>query len=164
MDNEALLKIDVELDPTEWHGHACELLWAEPRTAPGDVGKVLKLVNTPYFAKKLSWGDIVQVQLSCDDNRYKIGRVLERSGHSTYRVLVDPENSKFDSYLAHLKKLGCRYERATLELPEGSRVLYAIDIPPDADVYAAYSIFEQGEKDSTFVFEEGHVGHRLRGA
>jgi hypothetical protein len=36
------------------------------------------------------------------------------------------------------------------------------DVPAETDIYAAYSIFSDGERENVWIFQEGHVGHKLR--
>ncbi|MEL7521275.1 MAG: hypothetical protein AAGJ80_06605, partial [Cyanobacteria bacterium J06553_1] len=59
---------------------------------------------------------------------------------------------------------GCSYESGTEKMSDGKKILYAIDVPTETDVYEVYDILEEGEEKDVWVFEEGHVGHPLKNA
>jgi hypothetical protein len=40
--------------------------------------------------------------------------------------------------------------------------IIAVDVLPEADVYAVYAALGQAEKEGVIDFEEGHCGHALR--
>ena len=42
------------------------------------------------------------------------------------------------------------------------RMLYAVDVPESEDIYAAYEVLKKGEREGIWLFEEGHVGHKLK--
>ena len=80
--------------------------------------------------------------------------VVERSGHSTYRVLVS-EGAPLDIWqrqLALLQEIGCSYERATERL-------FGIDVPSDVNIHDVYRLLADGEAGGAWSFEEGHCGH-----
>jgi len=89
--------------------------------------------------------------------RLMVTGIVDRGGHSTYRIFLPEHISEhqFAKDWVPLHELGCTYERAT-------RRLIAIDVPPDADVYAVYEALDRGEMDRLWKFEEGHCGHPLR--
>jgi hypothetical protein len=159
-DGSNLTKVCFDLDPREWHGSACERLWAE---YVGDTvdGRALQLNNSPFFTKGVSFLDIVAATKT-EYADYKFERVLDRSGHSTYMLLVPPDSKRFMAFWTRLKGLGCTYESATITTSLGERTLYSVDVPPSADIYAVYEILEEGEKSEAWIFQEGHVGHRLK--
>lgn len=43
-------------------------------------------------------------------------------------------------------------------------ILYAIDVPPETDIYAVCAILDEGKAQDVWYFGEGHVGHPLRDA
>jgi hypothetical protein len=130
---------------------ASESLWAEP------AGNLLfRLRNVPFFAYGFSERDIVRVEES--GGKLVVTAIEERGGHSTYRIFLPTETTeeRFAGDWELFERLGCTYERA-------NRRLVAIDVPPRADIYAVYTVLEDGEKDGLWEFEEGHCGHALRG-
>jgi hypothetical protein len=53
-----------------------------------------------------------------------------------------------------LKALGCDIEVATDKI-------IAVDVLPQADVYAVYTALQDAEQSGIIDFEEGHCGHPL---
>jgi hypothetical protein len=49
-----------------------------------------------------------------------------------------------------------------METSLGSRMLYSVDVPAAADIYAVYENLTKGEEDKVWMFQKGHVGHKLR--
>ena len=84
--------------------------------------------------------------------------LVDTSGHSTYRLIREGKNDEFDKYWSKLESLGCTYESGDYK---GVR-LYAVDVPRTADIYKVYEILELGQSENAWMFEEGHVGHKLR--
>jgi hypothetical protein len=144
-----LVKLTVPLEAQAWHGSATETLWAE-KLANGQY----RLRNTPFYAYGLSVEDIVFAQEEAGGLVFT--GIARHGGHSTYRI-VKSEGvalSRFQEQWEPLQKLGCSYE-------EGPGRLLAVDVPPEADIHAVYSILEQGEQGRSWSFEEGHCGHPL---
>jgi hypothetical protein len=139
-------KIVLSLDPNAWHGHATETVWAE------QVGtRRYRLKSVPFYAKDLSYGDVVITSPSEQGER--VERVAIRSGHSTYRLFlaedVSFESEVFHRYWKPLENLGCTMERAT-------KRLIAVDVPPSTSIHAAYQRMEDGERRGIWEFEEGY--------
>ena len=143
------VKITIALPDGSIHG--AETVWAE--VVSSDTFRVR---NIPTWAYDVSLDDVVQAQ-SGGDGRLAFDRVAERGGHSTYRIRLEDgdDASRFDQRWAALQELGCRYESHSEE------PLYAVDVPPDADIHRVYEILEAGEADGTWDFEEGHCGHAV---
>ncbi len=143
-------KVFINLPPDEWHGFLTESLNA---TRVGE-GKY-RLENTPFFARGVSYKDIVSV--SENEGRLVLDKVLISSGHSTYRILLksDPKGSRrWMDYWKPIEKLGCTYE----ENRELALTMLAIDIPGNVCVHEAYKLLEEGETAGVWEFEEGHCG------
>lgn len=143
-----LVRVTVILDPEDKQGFGSESLWAE------SLGQSrYRLRNSPFFAYGISNDDIVLGKK--EDGVLKVQGVLLRGDHSTYRLRLVNDSIDSALFLKHwepLQKIGCTFE-------EGPVV--AIDVPPDADIYAVYRLLEEGEKMGIWQFEEGHCGHRL---
>jgi hypothetical protein len=77
-------------------------------------------------------------------------------------LLVPTICLSFDEYWKGLQDLGCTFESKSIKTAWGDRILYAVDVPAETDIYAAYSIFSDGERENVWIFQEGHVGHKLR--
>lgn len=144
-----LVKVRFQLEPGAWHGSATETLWAERVD-----DRRLRLRNVPFYAFGVSTEDVVFARPV--DGMFEFEGISIRGGHSTYRIIIGSktEVSRLEEWWARLAELGCTYE-------QGAGELRAVDVPPSADVRAAYSVLEQGERAGVWGFEEGHCGHPL---
>lgn len=150
-DNKSNLeKVLIELEEDAWHGHAVESVWVEK------VGKDrYRIMNVPFYAYGLSIEDVIVTK----DYRgtHAVLTVVERSGHSTYRLFlaegVGIDSQVFRENWILLQNLGCTYERAT-------RSLLAVDVPPLAEIHEVYQLLEHGVAAGVWDFEEGHCGHK----
>jgi hypothetical protein len=160
--NAARVKIIFQLDPTDWHGSASEGLWAEPvdKASPGTA---YRLINSPFFVRGVSFLDLVRAASRTDGGPgLEFAGVIDHSGHSTYMLLVPVVCPDFDAYWARLQELGCTYESSSIRTGLGERMLYSVDVPPASDIYRVYGVLEEGERNNVWIFQEGHVGHKLR--
>ena len=152
---EKLIKVSFELDQSDWHGHGSETLWASPIVET--ERRTFRIMNSPFFAKGISYRDIVKA--SAPDNNFILDfkEVVERGGHSTYMLLFKVTEARVDSYWNMLKKSGCSYESMHIKLSIGERLLFSVDVPPSADIYEIYEIIQRGESDSVWMFQEGYA-------
>jgi hypothetical protein len=141
-----MAKVLFYLDSGAWHGSATETMWATP------IGRdEFMLENSPFYAYGVSFGDTVLAPRQ--DGMPVFKEVIRRSGHSTYRLLIDDaQSSNFEKFWEPLRERGCTYE-------EGIKPLLAVDVPPQANIFEVYRLFEAGEKSGVWSFEEGHCGH-----
>lgn len=141
-----MAKVQFNLEPSAWHGSATETMWATPS---GSDEFVIK--NVPFYAYGVSFGDTVLAPRMDGMRIFK--EVIRRSGHSTYRVLVNGEHAvEFEKFWEPLRERGCTYE-------EGFEPLLAVDVPTHADIFEVYELLDNGEKAGVWSFEEGHCGH-----
>lgn len=140
-------KIVARIEEGAWHGHTTETLWAERI----DDNRY-RLRSVPFFVCALSVEDIVTTRR--EDDVDVITGVSLYGGHSTYRIFLSegilPESNSFRKHWQPLADLGCTYER-------GTERLFAVDIPPAADLHVAYDLFAKGETAGVWDFEEGSV-------
>lgn len=124
-----------------------ETVWAE---ALG--GNRYRLRNVPYLVRGFSEQDVVTA-IEVDGQLKVIGEATS-SGHSAYRIYLrkDDAGADFSSAWLPLKTLGCSYERATNRL-------IAVDVPPNADIFAVHRVLQEGEESGKWTFEEGNNGH-----
>jgi hypothetical protein len=124
-----------------------EFLWARPVSAHAYV-----LDNIPFYVRGVSYMDTVQALPAVSDGTLAFSKVLERSGHSTYRIIfcdIGPDAGKDNKdFLRLLEERGCDFERA-------GEQLYAIDLPPGVNVHEIYALLERKEKENLLGFEEG---------
>jgi hypothetical protein len=153
-------KISFNLDPREWHLTPSEALWAEALSEKN----AYRIHNTPFCIDGISYLDEVVAITDSKSGFLEFGGVvLARSGHSTYRIVTIPLEPRFLSIWQELEDIGCSYEGAKdIETSMGQKDLFAVDVPPQTDIYAAYRILERGEADSIWQFQEGHVGQKLQ--
>ena len=145
-----LVKINFKLSAEDRaQGVEAENLWAE------NLGNGrFRVDSIPFYVYGLSYGDIVDADI--EDGRLVFRTVVKRSGHSTYRVLVNDqkgfESDGFQNLWSQLERLGCSSEVA-------KKRWIAIDVTPSADIHAVYGILEAGEESGVWSFDEGHCGH-----
>jgi Domain of unknown function (DUF4265) len=146
---EHLVKIRFPLDPADWKDLKSESLWAR-EIAPGRY----RVKNSPFYVYGISAEDVVYAR--DQEGVLTFVSVYKRAGHSTYRILLKPEESvksaRFLQNWMPLEDIGCAYELAK------SRWL-AVDVPPQADIFVAYQLLEKGEAAKVWTFEEAHCGH-----
>jgi hypothetical protein len=155
MDTRNAIQVDVQLDPDSWHGTNTEGIWTRLVKPLADRA-IVEVDNIPFFAKSLSLGDKICIRFHhC---RVTIDGVVERGGHSTYRVFFEKQSIAVSKMLDIIKAMGCDWERTKFRGGE----LYALDIPPEVDIYNVYQILEAGQREGSWLFEEGYVGDPLR--
>lgn len=148
MTNEIRDKIIFKLE-NNWHKQGTETVWASKLS-----NNQYRIENVPFYAKGISYGDIVKINSKGDDLHFS--EVVEKSKHSTYRIYLMPEisNERFKEFWNGLQVIGCTYEKA-------DKNLYAIDVPSETNIYKAYELLEKGEKKGIWDFEEGDCGHLI---
>lgn len=153
MTRDKMVKVVFVTDGAAWHGMTAERLWALP------VGiSLYQPENSPLYATAVSYEDVVVARPgSTGDLQFE--SVHSRGGHSTYQFILEEGVTKADMapYWKPIERLGCTSE-SSLE-PED---VFAVDVPPNTDVYAVYSLLEAGEQAGIWKFGEGHCGHSLR--
>jgi hypothetical protein len=150
-----LIKVRFELDPSDWHGHASETLWASPIVET--EWRNFRIMNSPFFATGISNRDIVKASALDNDFILDFKEVVERGGHSTYMLLFKSTEARFSFYWNMLEKSGCSYESMSIKLSIGQRSLFSVDVPPSADLHEVYEILQRGEGDDVWIFQEGYA-------
>lgn len=134
-------------------GTRTEILWARPLE-----DGLFELLNTPFHVVGVSRNDVISATpLPGYGGRYLFGRVLEKSGRSTYRVLTYPETTLagFLGVWKQLEAMGCSYEQP----PGGLSALHAIDVPPTADIEKVLVLLRTAQVEGVWDFEQGDCGH-----
>jgi hypothetical protein len=147
--NRPLAKVIFNL-ADDWHGFETETVWAE---AVGE--ERLKLKNSPFYAKGVSFQDVINVK-KIENDIFLFDSVLIAEGHSTYRIIVakSTPHEIFENYWKPIEGLGCSYEAA-----KDLYSILAVDVPSETDIHEVYRLLEKGEEDGVWDFEEGHCGH-----
>ena len=107
--------------------------------------------------KENNYEDIVGATPTDDRRVFEFERVVERSGHSTYMLIVEADNEKFGPYWDKLQERGCSYEPMEMEFSMGRRRLLSVDVPPAANVHEIYRLLEEGEAHGIWTFQEGYA-------
>jgi hypothetical protein len=146
------IKIKIPLPANDASGGEAEWVWADPA---GNDTFVVR--NVPTFVYGLSYGDTVRAKREDDVPVFE--GVVQRGGHSTYRVYAksDRKSPQVMSVLQTLEKMHCDLDPATNKI-------VGIDVLPEADIYEVYRVLEEAERTGVLEFEEGHCGHPLNNA
>ena len=138
-------KVVFELEKGEFP-YSTESVWAERIS-----GNRFRLLNSPFFVFGVSCEDVVEAEPH--GHIYRFVRVLQRSGRSTYRIILQGERTINDAEFLQrwqaFQDAGCTYESANDKY-------ISIDMPPTADVHLLYQLLQDGENMGVCVFEEGH--------
>src|SRR3982751_709547 len=137
-----LVKIRFDLDPSDWHGHGSETLWAEPVCQRGP--DVFLIRNSPFFTRGINHLDIIQATSTDNRNVHSFKSVVQRGGHSTYMLLLEPDDERVSPYWMMVEEAGCSFESATIRLSIGPRTLYSVDVPGKVDLAEVYRLMAQG--------------------
>ena len=106
------------------------------------------LDNTPFFARGVSFGDVVRVERRDGLNIYR--EVVQPSGHSTLRVILF-EQAQAEVLRHRLRGLLCATEQS--HIPG----LVAVDVPPSADLTEVRRFLDEGEQAGLWEYEEAAV-------
>jgi hypothetical protein len=123
--------------PNHWAAQGTEVLWA--RRAGVDV---YQIVDVPFFAYDLHYGDVVRADPV-------VRALVRRSGHTTLRIVfrrAEESRARRIALLSELAPLGVSFESW-----DGS--FFALDVAPDGDVDAVLDRLEWLEKRDTLGFE-----------
>jgi hypothetical protein len=141
MSTEELVKVHIDL-PNHW-AIGGESLWAAPL---GD--DLYRIENVPFFAYGLNFLDVVLATADSEELKPEIRKVVNPSGHRTYRILFKKETAREEqeAMLAMLEKYNASFERA-----DGSHV--AVDIKPNGDYNAIFDQLDAFEQEGFLSFE-----------
>jgi hypothetical protein len=133
------LKKDADgYPPDDW-----ESVWAY-EVEPG----LYSIDNVPFFARGVSWGDVVSVDRKDDELHFK--EVVRPSDHSVLRVIVH-DKSKVGEMHDKLKEMNCDTEQS--HLPS----LLTVDCPPTAELRKVLDFLNEGEADGRWTYEEASI-------
>ena len=112
----------------EWPPVRGECVWA---TVLGDDRYLID--NIPFFAMDIALNDVVEAK-STDGGELEFVRKVRSGGHSTLRVLAEPDLQS--ELRGQILALGCGIEA------DGSGVQFAVDVPPESDLEAVLALCE----------------------
>ena len=102
-----------------------------------------ELDNTPWFTYGLSLHDVIEARPPAPGEFPAFVRVIRKSGYRTIRLILDPPaDASPDSQdiLDRLRELGCSYEGMYHRL-------FAVDIPPEVDLWAIRAFLITTERE-----------------
>ncbi|HEY1747939.1 MAG TPA: DUF4265 domain-containing protein [Xanthobacteraceae bacterium] len=139
----ALEKYQLE-DDAMWPPYGVETLWAEVLTP-----NRLRLLNSPFFAKGISYLDDIIV--ANNDGVFDFLEVAKRSGHGTVRALLrdDKQQAFAEHAVAATSKLGCS--------TEWGGAVASIDIPPSVNADLALEALVEARDRGAIYLEIGFL-------
>jgi len=126
MPTEPLVKVELRGDDGE-----VETLWAFHLGA-----NRYRLDNTPWYAYRVSTGDIIEAEAESAGSFPVFRRVIEKSGYRTIRIVADVDFT--DEFLKEINALGCSFEGAT-------RRYIAIDVPANVQLETVAAFLTNNE-------------------
>jgi hypothetical protein len=143
---EGLVRIRVPLEPAPGAaGPADDWLWAEPLGS----GRY-RVESCPFFAYGVSRDDVVWASDAEGEDAPRLEGVLEKSGHRTLRVALDPgvdvSDGAVQGLLERLLELGCTHETLRPKL-------VALDVPPEVEVTVVAELLQALAVDRTILWE-----------
>jgi hypothetical protein len=143
---EGLVRIRVPLDRSASEpGPADDWVWGEPL----GNGRY-RVESCPFFAYGISRNDVVRAQDGTGQESPQLEDVIEKSGHRTLRLALDPEvtlgGPDAQKLLERLLEMGCTHE---LLRPK----IVAIDLPPQADLEAVAGVLQEQARAGSLVWE-----------
>ena len=143
--SDALVRIRVALDHAAETGPADDFLWAEPLGS----GR-FRIESCPFFAYGVSRDDVVLAVEMAGEDAPRLEDVLEKGGHRTLRLALDPgidlADSSVQGLLERLLELGCTHEALRPKL-------VAIDVPPQVDVAVVAQLLQALVQEGTLLWE-----------
>jgi hypothetical protein len=143
---EGLVRIRVPLDaPPDATGPTDDWIWAEPLGS----GRY-RVESCPFFAYGVSRDDVVRATEPGRDEAPLLEDVIEKGGHRTLRLALDPAVDVADrsvqGLLERLLELGCTHETLRPKL-------VALDVPREVDVAVVAELLQSLADDGVILWE-----------
>ena|SRR6266568_2151472 len=144
--SEALVRIRVPLEsPPPGGGPPDDWVWAEPLGS----GR-FRVESSPFFAYGISRDDVVLAVAAAGEAEPRLEDVLEKGGHRTLRVALDPKaeitSSAVQGLLERLLELGCTHESLRPKL-------VVLDVPGEVDVEVVLDLLQALADEGTILWE-----------
>lgn len=151
-DDDKSVEIQFPLDVHDgWPPVEVESLWC----VPVDVAKGrYRVDNVPLFAVGVAWRDLVHAEREAG-GPLTFKDVIESSGHSALRVLVDPDADP-ESVAIALTERGAGVQRTPIE------ALLTVDLAPDFDAAPLLLWLDEAEAAGLLEWEEGALADAHR--
>ena len=135
-DTHGMVKVGLQAPDGEF-----ETMWATPMG-----GSRYRLENSPFYAYRVSWQDIVEAHADAT-GLLLFSRVVAKSGHRTVRLIINPgidEAPERKQILEDLIALGCSYEGYNPRY-------FSIDLPPGVDLSAVAALLTERDEKWEYV-------------
>ena len=152
-DTKGFIQISYPVERDSWDGAVTEDLWVKLVKALPPHRAIVEVRNIPASTKSLSFGDKISVMYR--EGKVKFDAIVERGGHSTYRIFVEHQSPDASRMLDLIKAMGCDWEAG----PHLSGKLYAVDVPPEVNIHDVHEILDKGRREGHWFCQEGYVGH-----
>ena len=133
-----LTKDEDGYPPSDWEG-----LWAEPAGA----GR-WRLDNIPFYVYDVSNRDVIAAEEA--DGRLEFRKVLERGGHSTFRIIFE-DLATVKRVRDELRAMGCSTEGSNIKR------LVSVDVKSGVSVDAVRAYLEAEGERSGLGFEDACI-------
>jgi hypothetical protein len=138
---------DLDLERPGWPPVSTERLWGEKTRVKFEV----RVVNTPFFARGIAYGDLVQVRPDHDRRELVFERFTAESGHSTVRIVFMNTEARGDV------EGGLEAARCSWESTRQFGSLLAVDIPSAVDYRALRAWLRKRADSGAIEFQEGAI-------
>lgn len=140
------IQFPVEQDGDGYPPVTIETLWANA-ISDGSY----EIDNIPFYARDVNWKDRVSATCS-EDGMLTFERVLNRSGHSTIRIIALMK-SEMPSIQKEIESLRCTWEGS--DVPS----LISVDIPPTVKISDVRKILDADTEMGRLEYEEACIQH-----
>jgi Domain of unknown function (DUF4265) len=149
-----MFKVAFDLQPERpnWPPVSVERLWGEKTAVKFEI----RVVNTPFFARGVAYGDLVQVRADHERRELVFEKFTSESGHSTVRIILMGAGAR-DEVESKLGEAGCSWEGA-----EQFASLLAVDVPPAVDYRPLRDWLRARAGDGTIEFQESAISSNHR--
>ncbi|MEY9889138.1 hypothetical protein ABIA35_006106 [Catenulispora sp. MAP12-49] len=141
---------DLKPEAPNWPPVPVERLWGEKTTVEFEM----RLLNVPFFARGVAYGDLVHVRPDQERRELVFERLNGESGHSTLRITVLDQRAGRDVQ-TRLRAAGCSWETAAQ-----FSALLAVDVPADGDYRALRDWLVARRSEGTIEFQESAISAR----
>jgi len=138
---------DLKAEAPDWPPVTVERLWGETTAVESE----LRLLNVPFFARGVAYGDLVHVRPDNDRRELVFERLNGESGHSTIRITLLDGRALRDVQ-NRLREAGCSWETASQFAS-----LLAVDVPADSDYRALRDWLKARMREGTLEFQESAI-------
>jgi hypothetical protein len=113
-----------------------------------------RLLNSPFLARGVNYLDVVEARKTTE-GILLFSRVVERSGHSTFMVLVPIEAQDASGWSSTIDSEGGTMEQSEIDVAMGRMSLYSIDVPEAAAASKIDRSLADSERAGRLMYQVG---------